>query len=270
MPPKRFSKHSWIMHKLHVVKIGGNLIENPTDLSQALATFAAMEGHKILVHGGGKRASEVCSKMGIPAKMHNGRRITDDAALDVAVMVYAGLANKKIVAELQKHQIQALGATGADLNMIQAQKRPVTEIDYGWAGDVVAVNKTAIDKLVKDNVTLVFCAITHDTKGQLLNTNADTIAAEIAAAMASHFEVHLHYCFEKKGVLMDVNDSESVIEHIQKDEVPALQAKGIIADGMLPKLHNCFYALESGVKKVFVGQTDMLKNQNTLKTSLHL
>lgn len=258
------------MPKLNVVKIGGNLIESPADLSRALEAFAAMDGHKILVHGGGKRASEVCEKMGIPAKMHNGRRITDDASLEVAVMVYAGQTNKKIVAELQKNEVQALGVTGADLNLIKAQKRPVTDIDFGWAGDVEAVNSEAIEKLVNDNITLVFCAITHDSKGQLLNTNADTIAAEISAAMAPHFEVHLHYCFEKKGVLMDVNDPDSVIENIQKEEVALLQTKGIIADGMLPKLHNCFYALENGVTKVFVGQANMLQNELAPKTSLSL
>lgn len=258
------------MHKLHVVKIGGNLIENQNDLSRALSAFSSMDGHKILVHGGGKRTSEMCKKLGIPAKMHDGRRITDDAALEVAVMVYAGWANKKIVAELQKNKLNVLGVTGADLNMIQAKKRPVTEIDYGWAGDVVKVNHTAIKKLLTDNIALVFCAITHDQQGQLLNTNADTIAAEIASAMTSDFEVHLHYCFEKKGVLMDVNDSESVIEHIRKDELITLQNKEIIADGMLPKLHNCFYALENGVEKVFIGNTDMLESENTLKTSLIL
>ena len=258
------------MPKLNVVKIGGNLIESPADLSRALEVFAAMDGHKILVHGGGKRASEVCEKLGIPAKMHNGRRITDDASLEVAIMVYAGLANKKIVAELQKNKIQALGVTGADLNLIQAQKRPVTDIDYGWAGDVEKVNSVAVEKLLNDNITLVFCAITHNSKGQLLNTNADTIAAEIATAMAPQFEVHLHYCFEKKGVLMDVNDPDSVIENIQKEEVALLQTKGIIADGMLPKLHNCFYALENGVTKVFVGQADMLQNELAPKTSLSL
>jgi acetylglutamate kinase len=163
-----------------------------------------------------------------------------------------------------------LGVTGADLNMILAKKRPVTDIDYGWAGDVVKVNRTVIKKLLTDKMDLVFCAITHDQQGQLLNTNADTIAAEIASAMTSDFEVHLHYCFEKKGVLMDVNDSGSVIEHIRKDELTALQKNKIIADGMLPKLHNCFYALENGVQKVFVGNTDMLENENTLKTSLTL
>jgi acetylglutamate kinase len=258
------------MHKLHVVKIGGNLIENQKDLSLALSAFGSMDGHKILVHGGGKRTTEICNQLGIPAKMHNGRRITDDAALEVAVMVYAGWANKKIVAELQKNKLNVLGVTGADLNMILAKKRPVTDIDYGWAGDVVKVNRTVIKKLLTDKMDLVFCAITHDQQGQLLNTNADTIAAEIASAMTSDFEVHLHYCFEKKGVLMDVNDSGSVIEHIRKDELTALQKNKIIADGMLPKLHNCFYALENGVQKVFVGNTDMLENENTLKTSLTL
>jgi acetylglutamate kinase len=258
------------MHKLHVVKIGGNLIENQKDLSRALSAFGSMDGHKILVHGGGKRTTEICNQLGIPAKMHNGRRITDDAALEVAVMVYAGWANKKIVAELQKNKLNVLGVTGADLNMILAKKRPVTDIDYGWAGDVVKVNRTVIKKLLTDKMDLVFCAITHDQQGQLLNTNADTIAAEIASAMTSDFEVHLHYCFEKKGVLMDVNDSGSVIEHIRKDELTALQKNKIIADGMLPKLHNCFYALENGVQKVFVGNTDMLENENTLKTSLTL
>ena len=197
------------MHKLHVVKIGGNLIENQNDLSRSLSLFSSMDGHKILVHGGGKRTTEMCKKLGIPAKMHDGRRITDDAALEVAVMVYAGWANKKIVAELQKNKLNVLGVTGADLNMIQAKKRPVTDIDYGWAGDVVKINHTVIKKLLTDNIALVFCAITHDQQGQLLNTNADTIAAEIASAMTSDFEVHLHYCFEKKGVLMDINDSES-------------------------------------------------------------
>ena len=258
------------MPKLNIVKIGGNLIESPDKLSLALEAFAAMDGHKILVHGGGKRASEVCEKLGIPTKMHNGRRITDDASLEVAIMVYAGLANKKIVSELQKNKIQALGVTGADLSLVQATKRPITDIDYGWAGDVKAIDSTTIERLVNDDISLVFCAITHDCNGQLLNTNADTIAAEIATAMASHFEVHLYYCFEKNGVLMDVNDPNSVIEHIHKEEVSLLQTKGIIADGMLPKLHNCFYALENGVTKVFIGQAAMLQNKQAIKTSLSL
>ncbi|WP_228236252.1 acetylglutamate kinase [Allomuricauda sp. M10] len=256
--------------KLSVIKIGGNLIEDPKGFEHVLGLFSKMEGNKILVHGGGKKATELGNKLGIESQMVNGRRITDPETLDIAVMVYGGLVSKNIVAKLQALGTDAIGMSGADANTIHAHKRPIKKVDFGLVGDVDKVNAYAIFKLLQAGFTPIFCALTHDGRGQLLNTNADTIAAELAIAMSEQFETTLYYCFEKKGVLQDVEDENSVIKHIDSKTYDELLAYGIIADGMLPKLHNCFYALRNHVAKVCVGNSEMLDQSNVEYTTLTL
>lgn len=256
--------------KLAIIKIGGNVIENKTELSKFLKLFSKLEGAKILVHGGGKLATELAAKLGIASKMVGGRRITDSETLEVITMVYAGLTNKNIIAELQANHCNALGLSGADGNAIQAHKRIVKEIDYGFAGDVDGVNSELISKLLDASLTPVFCAMTHDGNGQLLNTNADTIASELAIGMSDIFDTTLYYCFEKKGVLMDVTDDHSVVKNMNSSKHQELQKAGIIAEGMLPKLENCFHALQNKVNKVCLGDMTMLEENNTLFTTLTL
>ncbi len=248
--------------KLSIVKIGGNIIENKQELTKFLGLFANLNGPKILVHGGGKLATQLAAKLGIKSKMVDGRRITDAATLEVITMVYAGLTNKNIVAELQSHDCNAIGLSGADGNTIEAHKRPTIKIDYGFAGDVDHVNSTVILKLLEANLTPIFCAMTHDGNGQLLNTNADTIASEIAIGMSVSYETTLYYCFEKKGVLMDIKDEDSVVRHIDSKTYQQLLADRIITDGMLPKLGNCFHALNKNVSKVCIGHPTMLNSEN--------
>ncbi|TMU55495.1 acetylglutamate kinase [Flagellimonas algicola] len=256
--------------KLSIVKIGGNVIEDNSQLSHTLSLFSKMKGNKILVHGGGKKATEIGNKLGIKAHMINGRRITDSKSLDVAIMVYAGLVNKKIVAQLQSQGTNAIGMSGADANAIQAHKRPVKEIDFGWVGDVDGVNSNGIFNLLQAGFTPIFCALTHDGKGQLFNTNADTIAAELAIGMSGLFETTLFYCFEKQGVLRSIEDEDSVIQHINSETYESLLEGGIIADGMLPKMHNCFHALQNKVKQVCIGNHTMLDASNSNFTTLTL
>ncbi|SDQ07190.1 acetylglutamate kinase [Flagellimonas zhangzhouensis] len=256
--------------KLSIVKIGGNVIEDAEGFEHVLGLFSKMEGNKILVHGGGRKATELGNKLGIESKMVNGRRITDADTLDIALMVYGGLVSKKIVAKLQALGTDAIGMSGADGDAIRAHKRPKKNVDFGLVGDVDTVNTYAIFKLLQAGFTPIFCALTHDGKGQMLNTNADTIAAEIAIAMSDQFETTLYYCFEKKGVLQDVNDENSVIRHIDSKGYDELLAYGIIADGMLPKMHNCFYALRNHVAKVCVGNSSMLEANNPDFTTLTL
>ena len=200
--------------KIAIVKIGGNIIEDEVVLKQFLQSFSKLEGKKILIHGGGKRATQFASKLGIASKMVDGRRITDKETLEVITMVYGGLVNKKIVAQLQANNTDAIGLTGADINSIQSEKRPVKEIDFGFVGDVTQVNHHGIDTLMTSGFTPVFCALTHDGNGQLLNTNADTIASQIAIGMSEIYATSLYYCFELKGVLNDIKDKESVIQKI--------------------------------------------------------
>lgn len=253
--------------QLSIVKIGGNIIESPEELSEFLSLFAALPNPKILVHGGGKRASQIEARLGLIPKMHQGRRITDNDSLDVVVMVYAGLLNKNVVAHLQALQCNAIGMSGADANSILAVKRPVKDIDYGWAGDVTKVNYRTVDKLLKADLVPVFCALTHDGKGQLLNTNADTIASELAIGLSSQYQTTLYYCFEKKGVLADVTDDNSVIKYIDEAAYLKLKAEGVIADGMLPKMDNCFHALYNDVSRVCIGDKGMLhKNADNFTT----
>lgn len=252
---------------LSIIKIGGNVIENKAELSKFLTLFSNTEGFKILVHGGGKRATEIAKKMGIESKIIGGRRITDEPGLEVITMVYAGLTNKNIVAELQAKSCNAIGMSGADGNAIQAHKRPVKDIDYGFAGDVDGVNEGLLSHLLTLGLTPVFCAMTHDGKGQLLNTNADTIASELAIGLGELYQTTLYYCFEKSGVLRNVSDNTSVIKHIDSRTYQNLLEQGIIAEGMLPKMTNCFYALNNGVAKVCVGNMSMLaQNENAYTT----
>jgi acetylglutamate kinase len=248
------------MKKLTLIKIGGNVIDDAEKLQHFLKAFADLEGYKILVHGGGKMATKLADEMGITAKMVNGRRITDKETLRIVTMVYAGLISKNLVAQLQTQNCNAIGLSGADGNLIKAKKRPVAAIDYGFVGDLdeKSIETNNLSKLIDNGFIPVFSAITHDGESQLLNTNADTIASTLAVAMAKHYETSLIYCFEKKGVLMDVNDENSVIREINPDKYEDLTQKGIIADGMLPKLHNAFEAINKGVKEVFIGKADDL------------
>ncbi|HDZ05100.1 hypothetical protein LCGC14_0081640 [marine sediment metagenome] len=256
--------------KLSVVKIGGNVIEDEKALDNFLTAFSKLDGLKILVHGGGKLATQLATKMGIESKMIDGRRITDAETVDIITMVYGGLANKKIVAQLQSKKVNAIGLSGADGNSIQAHKRPVKQIDYGFVGDIDGVNSELIKNLLSINLTPIFCALSHDGAGQLLNTNADTIASEIAIGMASIFETTLYYCFEKKGVLLEISDDNSVVKNIDTTKYKELLSKGVIADGMLPKLHNCFHALNNKVEKVCLGDVSMLDKNTELFTTLKL
>ncbi len=255
---------------LSIIKIGGNVIESKEELSKFLTLFANLKGLKILVHGGGKLATQLAKKLGIEAKMIDGRRITDAENLEVITMTYAGLTNKNIVVQLQANNCNAIGMSGADGNAILAHKRPVTEVDYGFAGDVDTVNSELISKLIKADLIPVFCAMTHDGKGQLLNTNADTIAAELAVGMSEHYKTTLYYCFEKKGVLMDIKNEDSVVQYINKEKYEELRKDGVIADGMLPKLDNCFYALNKSVSKVCIGHSTMLTSKDELFTTITL
>lgn len=243
---------------LSIVKIGGNIIEDSLVLHRLLKRFADIGGHKILVHGGGKKATEIESKLGISSERFQGRRITNGESLEVMIMVYAGLVNKKIVASLQSKNCNAIGLSGADGGSILARKRPAGKIDFGYVGDIEMVNSEAISKMVYGGFTPVFCALTYDSAGQLYNTNADTIASEIAIALSSKYQTKLYYCFEKKGVLRDINDEDSVIRHIDGSEYKSLLMEQKISEGMLPKLHTCFKALESNVSEVYIGNEAML------------
>ncbi|WP_028375754.1 acetylglutamate kinase [Leeuwenhoekiella sp. MAR_2009_132] len=258
------------MKNLNIVKVGGNIIESGEDLQAFLDAFAALSAPKILVHGGGKLASQLAERLGIPVKMTNGRRITDAETVEVITMVYGGKVNKSIVAGLQARNCNAIGFSGADGNSIRSIKRPVKDVDFGFVGDVVGVNSELIDKLLSLDITPVFCAITHDGKGQLLNTNADTIACELAIGLSKEYEVTLNYCFEKAGVLLDINDETSVVKEIDTSKYSELLKDQVIADGMLPKLENCFYALKNGVSKVQLGKPQMLQNTTTNFTTLRL
>ena len=240
------------MEQLTVVKIGGKVIDSEEQLAEILKDFAQIKGNKVLIHGGGTLASEFGKKLGVKAKLVEGRRITDAPSLDIVTMIYAGLINKKIVASLQAQNCNALGLSGADGNSIQAHKRINHKLDYGFVGDIDKVNDDLIANLLQTGFTPVFSAITHNLKGQLLNTNADTIASSIASAMAQRYEVRLLITFEQNGVLSDPKDSSSVIESITQVEFENLKTTGVISDGMIPKLDNGFAALNLGVEEVIV------------------
>lgn len=243
---------------LKIIKIGGNVINNPQELSAFLQVFAQVAGPKILVHGGGAMATEMSRQIGVPAQMVEGRRITTAEDLRLVTMVYAGWINKSIVAQLQHYQCNALGLAGCDGDVIRAVRRPAQPLDFGYVGDIVAVDAARIAALLTADFVPVFSAIGHDGAGQLLNTNADTIAAELAAAMAESYAVELLYCFEKPGVLADVEDDRSVFAQLSKAEVDTLKKQGAIHRGMLPKLDNCFLALRRMVARVRIGDIRLL------------
>lgn len=240
------------MDKLTVIKVGGKVVEEPDSLDRLLKDFSVIAGAKILVHGGGRSATKLAERLGVESKMVNGRRITDEETLKIVTMVYGGLVNKNIVARLQMLGIDALGLTGADMNTILSVKRPVKDIDYGYVGDVKEVDGRLLTELIHQCVVPVMAPLTHDGKGNLLNTNADTIAAEVAKAMSFHFDVHLIYCFEKKGVLMDENDDNSLIPLLTPDLFKQYVDEGAIQGGMIPKLENSFNAIRAGVKDVMI------------------
>lgn len=245
--------------RLNIIKIGGNIIDNPSALTEFLTIFAHLEGNHILVHGGGKIATQIAEKLQIETVMVEGRRITDKAMLDVVTMVYGGLVNKNIVAQLQSLSCNAIGLTGADGGVIKARKRPVTNIDYGFVGDIEAVNDVFINNLINQHISPVFAPLTFDDNGNMLNTNADTQASAIAVAMSKIFKVNLIYCFEKKGVLSNSDDDDSVISSINPTQYADYKAKGIINKGMIPKLDNAFSALNAGVKQVIICHANYLK-----------
>ena len=248
------------MPKLNIVKIGGAIIEEEAKLLPFLENFAMLKGPKILVHGGGKKATAWAEKLGIPVQMKDGRRVTDAQTLELITGLYAGQVNKNIVAHLQGMNCNSLGLSGADANAIQAVKRPVKKIDYGFVGDVEQVNQTWFKQLLDQDISPVCCAITHDKKGQLFNTNADTITAEIGKALAKDFEVKISYCFELPGVMKDINDPNSLIQQINRDSYQQLLLDNTISAGMLPKLHNAFDALHAGVNEVAIGATNMINH----------
>ena len=241
------------MEKITIVKVGGAVVEDESQLSQLLTNFSAIPGKKLLVHGGGRRATKVASELGIESKMINGRRITDGKMLEVVTMVYGGLVNKNLVARLQACGVNALGLTGADMDIIRSHKRPIKDgIDFGFVGDVDRANGEMLKTLIQTGITPVIAPLTHDGKGNILNTNADTMASEIAKALAHHFDVTLIYAFEKAGVLQDPNDESSIIPVIDKPLYQQYVEKGIISGGMMPKIENALAAVDAGVSKVII------------------
>ena len=251
------------MSQLTILKIGGNIIDVPYLLEKFISDFVKIEGPKILIHGGGKLASELSAKMGIETKMHEGRRITDYETLKLVTMVYAGLINKEIVAGFQKDGCNAIGLSGADANIIPATRRAPQPIDFGYVGDVnpQMINDRFLFSLLSMGITPVICAITHDGNGSLLNTNADTIASSIAIDMSKHYSTKLVYCFEKNGVLLDPDDDDSVISLITYDHFQNLKKEGIISKGMIPKLDNAFKAISNGVSEVEIKHASNLNLQ---------
>ena len=250
--------------KLTVIKVGGKIVEEEDSLIRLLDDFAAIEGFKVLVHGGGRSATKIAAQLGIESQMVNGRRITDAETLKVVTMVYGGLVNKNIVAGLQARGVNALGLTGADMDVIRSVKRPVKEVDYGFVGDVKKVEADCLSTLIQAGIVPIMAPLTHDGQGNILNTNADTIAGETAKALAKHFDVTLVYCFEKKGVLRDENDDDSVIPHITPAEFKQYVADGVIQGGMIPKLENSFEAINDGVSEVVItSSTDVSAQSGT-------
>jgi len=237
---------------LTIVKIGGNVIDDAEESSRFLAAFATLFGYKVLVHGGGKLATDLADKMGLPTHMINGRRITDKSTLDIATMVYAGLVNKRFVAALQAGGCNALGLTGADAGCILARKREVLDIDYGFVGDIEKVDATRFTEFILQGLVPVLAPLTYNQEGSLLNTNADTMASALAVALAEAFDVSLLYCFEKKGVLADPTQDASVIPFISEVEYAQLKQDGTVSKGMIPKMDNAFDALRKGVDKVII------------------
>ena len=238
--------------QLTIIKVGGKIVEEEETLQQLLKDFTAIPGAKVLIHGGGRSATKIAAQLGIESQMVNGRRITDAEMLKVVTMVYGGLVNKTIVSRLQAEGINALGLTGTDMDIIRSHKRPVKDVDYGFVGDVDAVNGALLSDLIQKGIVPVIAPLTHDGKGNILNTNADTIAGEAAKALAKYFDVTLFYCFEKKGVLPDADDDNSVIPYINEEAFKQYVEEGVIVGGMIPKLENAFNAIHAGVNKVVI------------------
>ena len=253
--------------RLTIIKVGGKIVEEPETLATLLRDFSKIEGYKMLVHGGGRSATRVAAQLGIETKMVDGRRITDTEMLQVVTMVYGGLVNKNIVAGLQSHDVNAMGMTGADMNIILSDRRPVKTVDYGWVGDVKKVDGEALANLLKSGVVPVIAPLTHDGNGHMLNTNADTMAGEWAKGLSSIFDVHLVFCFEKAGVLRDENDDDSVIAEINRNTYAELLEQGIVNGGMIPKLDNAFAAIDAGVSEVIITKASAL---NDLSQGSHL
>lgn len=246
--------------KLTIIKVGGKIVEEPDSLARLLSDFSRIDGLKLLVHGGGRSATKMAADLGIETTMIEGRRVTDDDMLRVVAMVYGGLVNKTITARLQGMGIDAIGMTGADMDIIRSHKRPAGKVDYGWVGDVDRVNGEALATLIRSGIVPVIAPLTHDGQGHLLNTNADTMAGETARGLADIFDVTLVYCFEKAGVLRDENDDDSVIPAIDLGLFEKLKADGIVTGGMLPKIENALKAVADGVKEVVITQASSLDN----------
>ena len=235
---------------LTIVKVGGAVVEDSARLDSLLSAFAAIDGRKVLVHGGGRRATAIASRLGVESRMVDGRRVTDGAMLEVVTMVYGGLVNKDIVARLQARGINSIGLTGTDGGVILSHKRPVKDVDYGFVGDVDRVDGSRLSSLIEGGFTPVMAPLTHDGHGQMLNTNADTIAAETAKALAERYDVTLMYCFEKPGVMAEPDDDSTLIPVITRQDFRRLKADGTVTGGMLPKLENAFSAIDAGVSRV--------------------
>jgi acetylglutamate kinase len=256
------------MSRLTIVKVGGKIVEEEASLKQLLHDFSTISGSKILVHGGGRSATAMAARLGIETQMIDGRRITDKATLEVVTMVYAGLVNKNIVAGLQALGCNAAGFTGADMDIIRARKRPVKDIDYGYVGDVSDVNTSELRLLLNEGITPIIAPLTHDGKGSMLNTNADTIASELAIALSTSFSVDLVYCFEKNGVLANPDDDNSVISYLDKNTYAEHKQTGTIAAGMIPKLDNAFGALNNGVARVLIINANNLTRPASTGTTI--
>ena len=244
--------------KITVIKVGGKIVEEDASLAALLDRFAAINGRKVLIHGGGRSATHIAEKLGIESRMVDGRRITDEETLKVVTMVYGGLVNKNIVAGLQARGVNALGLTGADCNIITAHKRPVKSIDYGFVGDVDSADGEMLSKLIEQGITPIVAPLTHDGKGNILNTNADTMAAETAKALATLYDTTLIYCFEFPGVMRNPEDAGSLIATITGESYRQLLADGTISGGMIPKMENAFNAIGNGVSKVIITKADAI------------
>jgi acetylglutamate kinase len=259
------------MKSLQIIKVGGALLENPELSSVILEKFHAIDGAKILVHGGGRRATQLATQLGIETKMIEGKRVTDPKSLEIATMVYAGLVNKTLVSQLQALGTNCIGLTGADLNSITTIKRPVNPVDYGLVGDtsIEGVSTDPLINLLTTGISPVFCAITHDGKGQLLNTNADSVASVLAAALAKHFDITLTYCFELDGVMRDINDQNSLIEQLNEEKINQLKAEQVIKEGMIPKLEGALNSVKEGVSKVRIQHARHLGSDYGTTIQLH-
>lgn len=255
--------------KLTIIKVGGAVVEDEQQLAQLLKDFSAIEGRKVLVHGGGRRATKIGAQLGIESQMVNGRRITDAQTLEVVTMVYGGLVNKNLVARLQANGVNALGLTGADMNVIRSHKRPIKDgIDFGFVGDVEQADGKMLHTLIEAGITPVMAPLTHDGQGTILNTNADTIASETAKALAPYYDVTLIYAFEKPGVLSNPDDDNSVIPVITRESYRQFVAEGVISGGMMPKIENALAAIEAGVDRIVITRaTDINHQKGTIVTA---